>query len=133
LDLQLIHNLLIKLENAGFELRAVAGRLEVDGPVEAMTPERHRLLDEHKAELLAHLGGTASEPAPSRPDSTLPPDLSRDLASWPQERQELWRRRVARIQAETRWPLSRAEVAAYWDVQRWWMFLDPEQRPRTLH
>jgi hypothetical protein len=86
-----------------------------------------------KTEALAALLGTASEPVPHRLYSTLPPDLSRELAGWPPERQELWRRRLARIQAETRWPLSKAERAAYWDVQRWWMFLDAQQRPRVLH
>ena len=122
--------LLTELQARGVRLSVVEGRLRVEAPKGILTPQDRQTLAERKSELVAALQGRHAQ---ERLDEALPAHLSADLLTWPAERQALWRSRVARIAEETRWPLSKAELAGYWDVQRWWMFLDPQQQPRTLH
>jgi hypothetical protein len=60
-------SLLDALSAAGVLLAVEDGRLRIDAPAGALTPELRAALAEHKAALLAHLASSA-EPAPALPE-----------------------------------------------------------------
>ncbi|WP_406699149.1 hypothetical protein V5E97_09745 [Singulisphaera sp. Ch08] len=106
---------LAEARRRGVNLAESEGRLAVDSPREAFTPELREALIAHKVEILGLLKSEAKSPA-ERPTSSLDatnsespqqnvpfhswPPRPKQLASWPLKKRERWGRRANQLEDE---------------------------------
>ncbi|SIN69775.1 hypothetical protein SAMN05444166_0205 [Singulisphaera sp. GP187] len=110
---------LAEARRRGVNLAESAGRLAVDSPREAFTPDLREALIAHKVEILGLLKSEATSPAEHSTSSlgathSWPP-RPKQLASWSLEKRELWGRRANQLEDEgLDW--RAAEQQAYCEV-----------------